>query len=130
MLAIYLLKFIILATLVVDSSTEQHYYIQFEKIDNRADILVNDSLVYTSGTVDFNPDLGEQHLIYLNNFLSEEEDKVVIRVYNGHEPYSEEKDTHWEVRYLILENEKMIEYVWEDGDDGRIGLVHEMTHYL
>lgn len=109
---------------------KEHYYIQFERIDNRADILVNDSLVYSSGTIDFNPELNELHSIYLGNFLTSELDKVVVRIYNGHEPYLDEDDKHWEIKYVLLENEDLVDYVWEYEDDGTIGVVFEMIHYL
>ena len=86
--------------------------------------------MYTSGTIDFNPDLTEVYSVYLGNFLTPKKDKVVVRLYNGHEPYENEEDSSWELKYVLLKNEDLVDYVWESENDGRIGVVFEMTHYL
>lgn len=126
----HFISFLLLFFFQPHSSQQEHYYINFEKIDNRVDILVNDSLMYTSGTIDFNPDLTEVYSVYLGNFLTPKKDKVVVRLYNGHEPYENEEDSSWELKYVLLKNEDLVDYVWESENDGRIGVVFEMTHYL
>lgn len=102
----------------------------FDKIDNKVEILVNDSIVYTSGTIDNNPNLEGDYEIYLGNFLTKAEDIVLIRVYNGHEPYENEKDEHWEIKYVLNEGSAEYDYVWEYGDDNAIGLVFEEEYKL
>ncbi len=106
------------------------YTFIFDKIDNKVEILVNDSIVYTSGTIDNNPNLGDDYQIYIGNFLTKEEDLVVLRVYNGHEPYQDEEDPHWEIKYVLNQGDEEYDYVWEYADDNAIGLVFEEEYKL
>lgn len=112
------------------SKQDNNYTFIFDKIDNKVEILVNDSIVYTSGTIDNNPNLGKDFQIYLGNYLTEDEDRVVLRVYNGHEPYENEEDQHWEIKYVLNQGSEEYDYVWEYADDNTIGLVFEEEYKL
>lgn len=113
--------------LVID---DRDFTIAFDRIDNLAEIVVNDSLIYSSGAIDFNPDLEGSITVYLGSFLTNKKDKVVIKLYNGHEPYQVQDDSHWELKYVIFRGDEEYETVWEYADDRKIGLVFEEVYYL
>ena len=113
------------------SAPETDCLVSFSKIDNKVTISVNDSLVYDSGTVDFNQQLNNNLSVQLGNYLTKGRDKVIIRLYNGHEPYlKDEEDKHWEIEYQIIKNGVEIDLMWDMGDDNKKGLVFEEKYFL
>lgn len=106
------------------------YTIVFDRIDNKVEVMVNDSLVFSSGIIDNNPDLKSDYKVYLGNYLTESKDEVIIRLYNGFEPYQDQDDKHWEIQYVILKGEEEYEYMWDYEDDYRLGIVFEEKYYL
>ncbi len=108
---------------------EKDYLIRFHRIDNKVDIIVNDSLVYTSGVIDSNPDFKGEKTLYLGSYLTNEVDEVVIKVYNGRKPYIV-KDKHWEIEYVIEKKGIEYEYMWDEGNNNEVGLVFEEKHFF
>lgn len=102
------------------------YIISFYQIDNKVEIIINDSIIYSSGEVDRNPDFEGLLTVNISKHLTRPKNEVIVRLYNGFEPYPEdEKDKHWEIEYSILKNEQEIDFMWNEGDDFRNGLVFE-----
>lgn len=110
---------------------ETDYFIEFYKVDNKVDIIVNDSLVYTTGTIDLNPDLKGNMNFYIGAYLTDKKDEVIVRLNNGYEPYDmEQSDKHWEIEYAIKKNGVEYDYMWDADDDYRVGVVFEKKYYL
>ncbi|SNS59215.1 hypothetical protein SAMN05421640_0792 [Ekhidna lutea] len=112
------------------SVSNDDYIVIFDRIDNSVEILVNDSIVYQSGIIDNNPFLGDTYKIPLSIYLTEKKDEVIIRLYNGHPPYTEQSDTHWEIKYVIMNGDEQIDYFWDYADDNQVGLVFEEKYYF
>ncbi len=104
------------------------FTLTFEKIDNRVEVLVEDSLIYNSGLIEGNPELTFK--VDVTKHLVKGLNKLTIRVFNGSEYLPDQDDSHWEIRYEINQNGKLFDYIWDDGDEKVIGKVFEMTHYL
>lgn len=127
---IYFLLFVF--TFGGTDTTESNYSITFLKIDNKAELIINDSIIYSSGVIDDNPDLNELYSkIYFGNYLTPARDEVIIRLYNAKKPYKvDQNDKHWEIEYVIYKDEKEFEYMWDSEDDYAQGLVFEEKYYL
>ncbi|MAE87334.1 MAG: hypothetical protein CMB80_31665 [Flammeovirgaceae bacterium] len=122
---------LILINLFVTDHDAEDYVFVFNKIDNKVEILVNDSLIFDSGTVNHNPELEGLYTCNITKYLTSERDVVVVRLYNGFEPYPEEqKDKHWEIEYSLNKDGVEVEQMWNEGDDFKIGLVFEEIYYL
>ena len=90
------------------------------------EIIVNDSLIYSSGEMKGNPDLEGNITYSIGHLLTDNEDVVIVKLYNGYAPYYDfKKDEHWEIDYAIFKNGQEIEQMWDEGDDYRTGLVFE-----
>ncbi len=111
-------------------SDYKDYTIIFEQIDNRVELFVNDSLVFDSESIDGNPELGSTMTIYLGYYLTPQPDEIKIKLFNGFEPYNEQDDKHWEIRYMVKEGKEEYDYFWDYNDENQIGLVLEETFYL
>ncbi len=129
-MTLLLIQFLLSFFIDQPKTEEFDYTFRFSKIDNMVQITVNDDLVYTSGVVDHNPDLDGAYSVYISKYLTSGEDKVIIRLFNGYEPYNTQDDKHWELEYQLLKDGKEYEYVWEYADDNKLGLVFEETYYL
>ena len=116
---------------ISDNDRKDDYTFAFYKIDNKVEIIVNDSLIYSTGEMKGNPDL-EGNLTYkVGHLLTQGRDEVIVRLYNGHEPYSpDKKDQHWEIEYSLFKNGKEYDLMWDEGDDYKTGLVFEETYFL
>ncbi len=110
---------------------KDEYTFAFYKIDNKVNIIINDSLVFTSGEFDQNPDLEGNFTSNITRFLTDEQDEVTIQLYNGFEPYpKDQKDQHWEIEYSLFKNGEEIDLMWNEGDDFKTGLVFEAKYYF
>lgn len=100
----------------------------FEKIDNKVVVTCGNKVIYDSGLVDLNPEVGvnvtlPQHL--LNNNM-----KLTVQVYNGMETLEDGVDKHWEIKYTIENDGMEVEYIWERADDYKGGLVFEKVYRI
>jgi len=110
-------------------ATRESYHLEFERIDNRVEVWVGDSLIYNSGIVRQNPkDLGIK--VYIDDLLLEESNELTVKLINGLDGAKDGDDIHWEVKYILFKGEKLYEYLWEEADDGRVGVVIEETYIL
>jgi len=125
--------FIQLTSFIIPLKSEvdhRDYTVVFEKIDNRVELYVNDSLVFDSKSIDGNPELGKTMSVFLGHYLTPNDDLIKVKLYNGFEPYQTQDDAHWEIRYMVLEGEEEYDYFWDFGDNNQIGLVLEENFYL
>lgn len=107
------------------------YTFTFTHIDNKVDILVNDSLVFTSGIIDHNPDLENKFSCQIGPFLTPGKDEVTVRLYNAYEPYNvDQNDKHWEIEFVLHKGQKEIDFMWDSKDDFAQGIVFEEKYYL
>lgn len=104
------------------------YKFLFEKIDNKAQIFIGDSLVYSSDTIELNPDLAIE--VYIFDYDKRDGD-LIVKVFNGgRADVAVLEDTHWEVRYELFKEGQSIDYVWEMSRDleEKLGLVYEKSY--
>ena len=105
------------------------YSIEFEKIDNRAEVYLGDSLIYNSGIVRQNPDM----LIRINiesNLIKKGNKNLTVKLINGLDGAKQGDDIHWEIKYFLLKGDEVVDFIWFDGDDGQVGVVFEETYNL
>ncbi|MFT4737622.1 MAG: hypothetical protein ACI8QD_000744 [Cyclobacteriaceae bacterium] len=102
--------------------------LNFEKIDNQVNILVDDTLVYTSGVIDDNPEL--ELSVDLKQYISANSKAFTIQLINGdpENPYME--DLHWEIRFEVMKDNQPVDFVWEFADDAETGEVLSLTYQL
>lgn len=104
------------------------YILAFNKVDNKVDVFINDSLIYTSGFIGYSPELDLQ--VDFGQFIKNGNEVLRIELYNGYEPYDDQIDPLWEVRYdLIIEGE-IVDFIHEYGDDNGIGKVFETQYKI
>ncbi|MEO9476663.1 MAG: hypothetical protein ABJG41_14070 [Cyclobacteriaceae bacterium] len=127
---IHLIFLLILSVQIQFKDTD--YTFQFYHIDNKVEIIVNDTVVYSSPEIDKNPKIEGNLSFNISKYLTDKEDIVIIKLYNGFEPYPEhEKDKHWEIEYSLIKNGKEeIEMMWDQGNNSKTGLVFKKTYRL
>lgn len=103
-------------------------FLLFEKIDNVALILIDGQEVYRTEQVKGNPDMNLK--ISLENFLVNESKELVVQLENGHSYNPNIKDKHWEIRYELFFDGEPIDYIWEQADDSKTGIVFEKKYKL
>lgn len=121
--------YILSILLLSDTSSETYYTLEFEKIDNRVEVYIGDSLIYNSGIVRQNPDM----LIKINiesTRLKDENRKLTVKLINGLDGARNGDDIHWEIKYFLLKGDEVLDFIWDDADDGRVGVVFEETYNL
>lgn len=111
------------------SDQSKDYSFVFDRVDNRVEILVNDSVIYDSGTI-IDPSSFYGKKVSLGAYLKYASNKVVVRLYNGAEPYRDQIDQEWQLKYRLLEGETEFEHYREKGKDYKIGLILEEKYYL
>lgn len=122
----YIISFLILSFTSFDSRPK-NYSLLIEKIDNRVEVLLGDSIIYNSGVIDFNPELDFR--LNLDSYKVES-NKLTIRLFNGSPGRSSDSDPHWELRYLLYKGDEVVEYEWQQEDDYQTGMVFEVTYEL
>jgi len=106
-------------------STED-YLVDISVIDNKANVYINDSLIYTSGTVDGNPEVNIQ--IDLSSLITTGEKTLKIELLNGLEPYHAQDDAKWGLDYDLVVGGEIVDFVSEHGEDNTIGKVFEYNY--
>jgi len=102
------------------------YSIEFSRVDNRATVHINDSLVYNTGTIDGNPELSLK--VNLTDFMKTGVNYIRVDVYNGSGADFDSFDENWEVYYEIFKNQDPIDFFTEKSSNGTAGLVSSMTY--
>lgn len=110
------------------AQTNGSYRIVFEKIDNRVEVFIGDSLIYNSGIVRQNPKM--ELWVNIDDSLLEYSNQLTIKLINGAEGTPDGVDIHWEIKFYIYKGDELIEWDWNDADDGKAGVVFEETYTL
>ncbi len=118
-----------LAFQTADKKRNGDYHIEFEKIDNRVEVYMGDSLIYDSGIIRKNPK-NMQIWVDIDDSLLEYSNELTIKLFNAMEGVPDGADIHWEVKYSIFEGEEVIYWEWYDSNDGKSGIVLEETYIL
>lgn len=108
----------------------ESYHIEFEKIDNRVEVYVGDSLIYNSGIIRKNPKNLGIWVDIDDTLLEEYSNELTIKLINGMDGSKDGDDLHWEIKFILFKGDDLYEYLWEDADDGRAGVVIEETYVL
>ncbi|WP_144017317.1 hypothetical protein [Ekhidna lutea] len=104
------------------------YVLAISEIDNSVSVYMEDSLIFTSGTIHSSPEV--DYKIDLTPFVKDGTEELKIELYNGVEPYEPQADPYWEVRYDLIIDGEIVDFVHEFGDDNGIGLVYENTYII
>ena len=104
------------------------YLINFKKIDNYAEVYIEDSLIYTSPLVHGNPEV--DYLFDFSTFIKDESETLTIKLFNGEAPFHYQEDPHWEVRYYLIINGEIVDFIHEVGNDNSLGKVFEYTYIV
>lgn len=104
------------------------YILSISEVDNSVNVYVEDSLIFASGTIHSSPEVDFK--IDLSPFVKDGSEKLKIELYNGVEPYEPQVDPLWELRYDLIVNGEIVDFVHEFGDDNGIGKVYENTYIL
>ncbi|MEP0984695.1 hypothetical protein [Ekhidna sp.] len=108
--------------------SSEGYFIAITEVDNSVSVFVEDSLIFTSGTIHSSPEVDYQ--IDLTEFVKRGDEKIRVELYNGVEPYNPQNDPKWEVRYDLIIDGEIVDFVHEFGEDGAIGKVYENVYKL
>lgn len=112
-------------TFAQTSSQEPTYRLEFDKIDNRVEVFIGDSLIFDSGIIKSNPNLLIEYKVD-DEFLKYSKN-LTVKLINGKEGVRDGDDIHWEIRYYLYKNQKIIDSHWEFADDGKAGVVFEQV---
>lgn len=109
-------------------SASAGYILALSKIDNSVNVYIEDSLVFASGTIHESPEVDFQ--LDLTQFIKDESETLRIELFNGVEPYNSQIDPYWEIRYDLIIDGEIVDFVHEYGDDNGIGLVYENSYVI
>jgi len=121
------LVYILLLSVFSNPAKNENYF-YFEKIDNIAIISIDGNEVFRTEQVKGNPDLNLK--ISIEPFLTKDTKEIMVQIENGHSYNPNIKDEHWEVRYELFFDGEPIDYIWEQADDSRTGIVFEKKYKL
>ncbi|MEQ9007019.1 MAG: hypothetical protein RLP12_03980, partial [Ekhidna sp.] len=110
-----------------ESKTEKSdFYVKFTKVDNRAHVYIDDSLIYKSdytlggaNEVAYEVDISS----YINN-----SEKLKVVLYNGVEPYDEQVDTYWEIMYDLILDGEVVDFIHEQEQENIVGVAFESEY--
>ncbi|MEP1035444.1 hypothetical protein [Ekhidna sp.] len=104
------------------------YLLAINKIDNNVFVYVDDSLIYTSGTIHKSPEVDFQ--VDFSQFITDGSETLKVVLFNGLEPYNEQVDARWEISYDLILNGEIVDFVHEYDDDNTIGHAYEMSYVI
>ncbi|MEQ9402704.1 MAG: hypothetical protein RIM99_03885 [Cyclobacteriaceae bacterium] len=104
------------------------YILAISKIDNNVNVYVEDSLIFTSGTIHNSPEVDFQ--IDLSQFIKDGSETLRIELLNGVEPYDQQIDPYWEIMYDLIIDGEIVDFIHEYDDDNAIGKVYENSYLI
>lgn len=111
-----------------ESVASSDYLLAINKIDNNVFVYVNDSLIYTSGTIHKSPEVDFQ--VDFSQFITDGSEVLKIVLFNGVEPYNDQVDARWEIGYDLILNGEIVDFVHEYDDDNTIGQAFEISYVI
>ena len=100
----------------------------FNKIDNKVNVSINDSLIFTSGLISDNPELDIR--VDLTPFIKDGSETLRIDLYNGQAPYVDQLDPYWEVRYDLILNQEIADFDHAFEKNNAVGLVYTNEYQI
>ncbi|MEP5613495.1 MAG: hypothetical protein ABJP45_14680 [Cyclobacteriaceae bacterium] len=113
---------------VAPDNSSADYLLSFTQIDNSVKVYMEDSLIFTSGTIHSSPEIDFE--IDFTQFVEDGSETLRIELYNGVEPFDQQVDPLWGVRYDLIIKGNIVDFVHEFGDDNAIGLVYENSYVI
>lgn len=104
------------------------HYIALYAIDNRVKIMVDDSVCFDSKTVHDSPEVNAS--INLTPLITHQSKNITIELYNGEEPYNDQIDPLWEVRYEYIVDGEVLDFVHDHSNDNALGIVFSKTYSI
>jgi len=111
-----------------DPIQDDFYHLEFDKIDNRVEVFLGDSLIFNSGINRGNRPV--QMRVDIPNSLLDYSKELTVKLINAMEGVPPGVDIHWEIRYYLIKGGNLIDSKWTDADDGRVGVVFEKKYIL
>ena len=111
-----------------DQTSNQKYLLSISEVDNSVKVYVEDSLIFSSGTIHSSPEVDFQ--IDFAQYITDESETLKIELYNGVEPFEPQVDPLWEIRFDLVINGEIVDFVHEFGDDNGIGKVYEISYLI
>lgn len=111
-----------------ESVSSSDYLLAINKIDNNVFVYVDDSLIYTSGTIHKSPEVDYQ--VDFSQYITDGSETLKVVLFNGLEPYNEQVDARWEISYDLILNGEIVDFVHEYDDDNTIGQAYEMSYVI
>ena len=108
-------------------SDTSEYAILVTILDNSLKLWVDDSLVYESKAMSGN--LKEDLLVDFSPYIKTRTETVRLELFNGYEPY-DQMDKHWEIRYDLIIQKELADFVHESSRNGELGKVFEMSYKI
>lgn len=104
-------------------------YIHFYIINNQAKIYIDGELVHDTQPI--NGKISSERDVSLSKYLTRGNHTIKIELWNGEGLPGDEYDKYWEIYYEIFLKGVPIDYIHEQTDNGKPGLVwsgeHEIT---
>lgn len=115
-------------TEAVEKGKTAKYLLSISEVDNSVNVYVEDSLIFASGTIHSSPEV--DFSIDFTDFIKDGSETLKIELFNGVEPFEPQVDPLWEIRYDLLINGEIVDFVHEFGDDNTIGKAFEIQYVI
>jgi len=115
-------------TSLIKDYPDEGYLFSITSIDNRVNILVDDSLVFDSETIGGGQKVNFE--VPITAFLKRGDEVVKIQLYNGIPPYNPQFDQEWKIAYDFVIDGEIVDFAHESGSDGKVGVVFENTYKI
>jgi len=107
---------------------ESEHMFVFTKIDNKVDVFINDSLIFSSGLILNSPELEVR--VDLTPFIEDGSERLKLQLYNGQEPYTDQLDPSWELRYDLILNGQIADFDHLTEKNNALGMVYQTTYII
>lgn len=116
---------------VSNQNSEEEFWFNFYKIDNKIKVFVNGSQIFDSENngIAKHKDI----ILKISDYLKRgQKNQVTVELYNGtkiNDSYVS-GDKNWEISYELFNFKVPIDYVHEKMDDGALGMVYSNEHVI
>ncbi|WP_147302947.1 hypothetical protein [Marinoscillum furvescens] len=103
-------------------------YFHFYIINNQAKIYVDGELVHDTKPI--NGKVSSERSIPISEHLSPGTHTIKVELYNGEGILDDKYDKYWEIYYELFVNGVPVDYIHEQTDNGKQGLVWSEEHEI
>lgn len=108
---------------------DSDFKVVISRIENRAHVYVDDSLIYKSDYHISTKD-GVNEQIDIRSYVENGAKKLTVALYNGNEPYKNQTDTYWEIMYDLILDGEVVDFVHEKRNETKLGRVFEAEYVI